>query len=154
VRWYCTVPGRPVSLNKAYRTALVPVKRKGVPVLLPDGTPKLIHRPILTPEAERWRDACQMLMQAARPSAFRPVQPARIRVRWTFYVTTLIDSDNLEKLPADGLKRAIDYDDRYFNQCVQDVIVVSDPREARVEMVVDSNPACCCTPEHLDIHLR
>lgn len=141
MRWGVTIPGSPVSWDAAYRTGRMPVIRgKGIPVLDENGAQRYIHRPILTDEARRWRDDCQLLMQAACPSRFKPV--GRLRVRWKFYLTRIIDSDNLVKLPSDALAKAIGYDDKFFNHCVEDVILVEDPREARVEVIIDTDPAC------------
>ena len=141
MRWRVTIPGNAVSLDSAYRTGRMAVFRRGVPVLNEDGTRKMIHRPVLDSKAERWRDDCQLLMQNAMPRSFQPTE--KIRIRWKFYLTRIIDSDNLIKLPSDALQRATGINDSRFLHCIEDVIVVSDPREARVEVVIDSDPACC-----------
>lgn len=141
MKWGVTVPGSPVSWDEAYPIGVMPVKRQGKAVLREDGTQKVIHRPVLAEKARLWRDACQMLMQAARPSRWAP--EGKVRVRWTFYVTRTIDSDNLIKLPSDALQRATGIDDKRYLHCVEDVIVVKDPRECRAEVLVDDDWRCC-----------
>lgn len=141
--WKFVVPGNAVSVNDAYRTGKMPLARKGKPVLGPDGSQRFIHRPILTDQAEQWRNDVQLIAQNARPKGWQ-WSGGRIRIVWRFHLTRLTDSDNLLKLACDGLSRAIGVNDKFFNHCIEDVIVVKDSRESRTEVIVSTDPTCRC----------
>ena len=140
MRWSVTIPGQPVSWDAAYITGKMPVKRRGVPVLNGDGSPKMIHRPVLSREASQYRDDVQFLVQPARPSKFRPT--GQIRVIVDLYLTDDIDCDNATKLVFDGVERAFGkpFNDRQILPCYRVKELVDHVRDARVELTFDDDP--------------
>lgn len=139
--WAADIPGRPVSVDEMYRTGLMPVHRRGVPVLRPDGTPKTIHRPVLTEAARLYREGAQTILQAARPSRWRPV--GQIRIRVTLELAKPIDPDNVLKILGDALQRAIEKDDRDFLWCHEKVVFGVAPRDERVRLIISDDASCC-----------
>lgn len=139
--WTADIPGRPVSVDEMYRTGLMPVTRRGVPVLRPDGTQKRIHRPVLTEAATIYRNDAQRILTAARPSHWRPA--GQIRIRVTLELAKPIDPDNCLKILGDALQRAIEKDDRDFLWCHEKVVFGVSPRDERVRLIISDDPACC-----------
>jgi hypothetical protein len=117
VEFSFTAPGQPVTTNHGYKTGRVPVKRGGRPVLTEDMTQRYINRPILTDEAIAWRGTVEMMARLAKPSRWVPT--GQLRVLLDFRVAHYVDADGCFKFILDGLKRAIDYDDRYFLPCAR-----------------------------------
>ena len=105
MRWSVTIPGHPVSWDRAYRTAKMPISRRGVPVLNEDMTPRLIHRPVLAPTAEIWKQNVQLLVQNAIPRRWQP--SGQIRLLVELHLAEDMDDDNALKLARDAASRAI-----------------------------------------------
>ena len=133
--WSFTVPGQPVTTNHAYRTGKMPVKRGGRQVMNADMTPKVIHRPVLTDEGKTWRDAVQTIAQISKPSRWRP--SGQLRVIIDLRLADAQDADGSLKLILDGLKRAIDYDDKHFLPCVRSMESGRPLRDACVIVTVE-----------------
>lgn len=129
--WTVTLPGQPISGNHAYRLGKG-YRRGGI------SYPKIIK----TPETEAYQRGVVLLVRTARPTGWSPGD-GRLRIRWKFYLTRIADSDNLVKVLSDALALALDVNDRRFNHCVEDVILVGHPREARVEVSISTDPRCC-----------
>jgi len=116
VSWTVTIPGQPVSWDAAYRTGYVPVRRKvagqRVPIYGADGRPKVIHRPVLTTEAEQWKSDVYRLCVNAKPSRWVPT--GQLRIEAELRLVHDMDDDNALKLARDALASAIGYDDIHF----------------------------------------
>ena len=125
------------SWDAAYRTGLRMVVSKGKPVLRPDGTPKLIHRPALTPEAKQWKRDVQLLAQAARPSIWHP--RGQIRVLVELHLVNDMDDDNAMKLARDALHEAIGYDDIHFLMCTVSKEAGVPLRDACIKLTIDDD---------------
>ena len=137
MRWSVTIPGQPVSWDAAYRTGLRMVVHGGKPVLRPDGTAKLIHRPVLTPEAKQWKRDVQLLAQAARPSNWHP--RGQIRVLVELRLVNDMDDDNAMKLARDALHEAIGYDDIHFLMCTVSKKAGVSLRDACIKLTIDDD---------------
>ena len=135
MRWSVTIPGQPVSWDGAYRTGKMPVKSAGRPVFLPDGTPKMIHRPVLTAEAETWKNTVHLLVQAARPSRWAPAGQIRLLVE--LHLVRDMDDDNAMKLARDAAAKAIGHDDINFLVCTLSKEAGLPLRDARVVLTFD-----------------
>lgn len=129
--WTVTIPGNPPSGNHANKIGRG-FRRGGI------AYPKIIK----TDEAAAYQRGAALLVRAARPSGWK-WDGGRLRIRWKFYLTRLVDGDNLIKVVADALSGAIDVDDRYFNHCVEDIILVKSASDARTQILIDSDPRCC-----------
>jgi hypothetical protein len=144
MRWGVTVYGHPVSWDSAYRTGLIPVSRKiagrRVPVLNPDGTPKLIHRPRLTEEADQWKIDVITQVKPAIPSGWHP--EGQIRVTIELFLLHDMDCDNATKLIFDGVQRAakargLKLDDMQFIPCYQPKVFVTSRMDAKTILTFD-----------------
>jgi hypothetical protein len=131
------VPGQPVSWDAAYVTGKMPVKRRGTPMHNTDGSPRYIHRPVLTREGQQWKNDVQLLVQAAKPSAFHPA--GQIRLIVDLYLAHDMDDDNAMKLTRDAAAKAIGVDDMRFLVCTR-VKEIVDPKKAHVRLTFDDNP--------------
>ena len=144
MKWACDIPGRPVSVDAMYRTGLMPVYRKGKPVMIPRNgklVQKEIHRPVLTKEASKYRDDAQYVMQAAKPSRWAPT--GQIRIRVTLELAAPIDADNCLKILGDALQRATGINDVNFLWCHERVTFGVAPVDERVRLIIDDDPTCC-----------
>jgi len=79
--------------------------KAGRPMLDEQMRPRLIHRPVLTPAGERWKQDVQLLVQAAIPRGWMP--DGQIRVLVDLCLTDDMDDDNAMKLARDAASRAI-----------------------------------------------
>lgn len=129
------MPGQPVSWDAAYRSGRMPVRRKGVQVYNPDGTPKMITRPVKTDDAKLWQDAVYQLVITARPSGWRPT--GQIRLIVDLILSKDMDDDNAMKLTRDAAAKAIGIDDMQFLSCTRSKTITDDPRLAGVTMTFD-----------------
>jgi Holliday junction resolvase RusA-like endonuclease len=120
MKWDAVIPGQPVSLNDSIRMGTLAVQRKGQPVLRADGSPKVITRPVKTEQAKQYQQDAQLILQAAKPSKFKPT--GQLRVVFDIELAHDMDSDNIVKPLCDALKRAIAYDDVHFLPCVRSKI--------------------------------
>lgn len=116
--WSFTAPGQPITTNHAYKTGKMAVKRHGRPVLNEDMTQRYINRPILTDEAAAWRTTVQTFARLAKPTHWKPGDQ-QLQVLLDLRTVAPVDADGTFKLILDGLKRAIEYDDRYFLPCAR-----------------------------------
>lgn len=143
MRWSVTIPGQPVSWDAAYRTGLIPVRRKvagqRVAVLNPDGSKKMIHRPMLTAEAEQWKLDVYRLCTVAKPSHWRP--EGQIRIEVVLRLAHDMDDDNAMKLARDALASAIDHDDINFLMTTKSKSSGYLLRDACVILTIDDDPA-------------
>lgn len=132
------VPGSPVSWDAAYRTGKMPVKRRGTQMHNTDGSPRYIHRPVMTPEGQQWKNDVLLLVRAAKPSAFKPT--GQIRLIVDLYLSHDMDDDNALKLTRDAAAQAMGVDDIRFLSCTRVKEIVDDPRKAHVRLTFDDNP--------------
>lgn len=143
MRWSVTIPGQPVSWDAAYRTGLIPVRRKiagqRVSVLNDDGSRKMIHRPMLTAEAEQWKMDVYRLCTVAKPSRWRP--EGQIRVEVVLRLVHDMDDDNAMKLARDALASAIEHDDINFLMTTKSKSSGYLLRDACVILTIDDDPA-------------
>lgn len=137
MRWGVTIPGQPISTNHAYRTGRMNVSRKGTPVLNADGTPKVIHRPVKTPEAQQYHDDVLLLARNAKPSRWEPV--GQIRVVIDLFLTRDMDADGCLKVLLDGLADGIGVNDKMFLPTVRSKEAGVPLRDARVVLTIDDD---------------
>lgn len=95
------VEGRPISVNAMYG------KRKG-------------GGRYLTPEARAWRDLVWLAFRMQGSNPFTADQ-LPLQLHCTFYGVRA-DADNLLKLTVDGIKAALDIDDRHFTPITAAVV--------------------------------
>jgi len=105
--WKFSVPGQPPSVNHSYR--VIRLRRK-------DGS--TYQRLGKISKVADYQEMVAYLARAARPSSWEP--EGLIRVRYWMFVKRDIDCDNVLKAINDGLKWALDIDDKRFLPCVVD----------------------------------
>lgn len=138
-QWSVTIPGQPVSWDKAYKTGRVALRKAGQAVLNEDFTQRYVSRPVLTPEARTWKETVLTLCRLAKPSGFRP--EGQIRVLFDLRLATDMDDDNACKLARDSLAEAIGHDDRYFLACTRSKESGRTLRDACLIITVDTDPS-------------
>jgi len=126
VKWSVEIFGQPVSWDDAYRTG----RRE-----LGDG--RIIHRPILTDRASKYRDDCVTQIQPRIPSGWMPTGQVRVFVH--LFLLNDIDCDNATKLVFDAVERAVGkpFNDRQLVPCYAPKEIVHDRQEARVILTFD-----------------
>lgn len=139
MRFSVTVPGQPVSWDTAYITGQMPVMRHGKPVLRPDGTQRMIHRPVKTEAAQTWQNDVQLIVQNARkPKGWAP--KGQIRVTIDLHLSHPMDADNAVKLILDAVAKGIGYNDSHFLHCIRSMEAGLRLRDARVDLMIDDDP--------------
>lgn len=114
--WTFSIPGQPPSVNHSYR--IIRLRRK-------DGS--TYQRLGKMEKVASYQEEVAYRARLARPKGWEP--EGLIRVRYWFHVKRDIDCDNSLKAINDGLKWALDIDDKRFLPCVVDKVTkVKEPR--------------------------
>jgi len=123
MRWRVTIPGQPVSVNHQYQN----VYRK-------DKRGRTYKGRALTPEAKKYFEDAVLVVQAARPSRWKPA--GQVRVIYDLFLQRSIDSDNL-KIVGDAIAVATGIDDSRFLVCTRSKQVGLSPSQARIEVTIE-----------------
>ena len=120
--WRFSLPGQPLSWNRAYRIGYQYGKRGRYMTL------------IKTAEAERFQDEAVLIIRSAKPSGWEP--KGQVRIHYWLYLARAIDSDNVLKLINDAIQTATGIDDKYYLPTVEEK-TKGWGKKARVEVVVE-----------------
>lgn len=116
MKWSFVIPSQPPSVKHTYRIVRY-AGRYGL---------------AKAKSVENYQLVVKALAHKARPPEWRPGE--RVRVRLWFHVGPWIDSDNAISAIFDGLKWALDIDDRIFLPCVEELTVGNKQPEVIVEV--------------------
>ena len=103
--WSFEIPGQPVSWNASYKIGVgyrAAYNRRGGE----------FRKIIKTNEAVTYTEMVTVIARQARPSSWKP--EGFIVVEFDYYLGRDVDCDNVMKLVNDGLKHAIEVDDRWY----------------------------------------
>lgn len=124
--WHFTLPGQPPSLNDLYEIGWRTDKRgrryKGI---------------VKNADAKKYHDDAIMQIRVAIPSRWVPVGQLRLRIR--LFLAGDIDADNTLKVLSDAIQTATGINDKVFLPCIESKITGLPPKEARVEVDVESS---------------
>jgi Holliday junction resolvase RusA-like endonuclease len=122
MRWLFEIPGQPPSWNASYR--IVRKFRSGkVPYHTLAKTQKVID----------YQAGAKLIIQAAKPSGWRP--KGQVRIYYWLYLSKDMDCDNIMKAIHDVIEMATGVDDMRFLPCVMEKTVVP-KRDAKVVVAV------------------
>lgn len=146
--WGFVVPGQPVSWNQAYEIGKVPRTRDhGRLVVDKWGRPLEARKIVKTDAAKVYTETVIRLAAEARPSHWRP--EGFIVVEFHYFLGRDVDCDNVMKLVNDGLKAAIEVDDRWFLPRAMSKTIGLRPQHRRVVVLVSEageSPSLAAAP--------
>lgn len=121
--WRFSLDGQPPSVNHSYQ--LIRLRRK-------DGSS--YQRLGKLAKVANYQEYVRLVALQARPKAWEPTEPM-IRIRYWMHVQRDIDCDNVLKAINDGLKWALDIDDRRFLPCVVEKTTKNKNPRVEVEII-------------------
>ena len=123
--WGFVLRGQPPSLNDLYEIGWRTDKRgrryKGI---------------VKNKDAKQYHDDAIPQIRVAKPSRWVPVGMVRLRIR--LYLAGDIDADNTLKVLSDAIQTATGINDKVFLPCIEMKEIGLPPKDARVEVDVES----------------
>lgn len=122
MKWAFTLPGQPISWNRAFRIGYKHGKRGKYLSI------------IKTPAAEAYQAGAVLIIRSAKPSGWAP--KGQVRIHYYLYLGRDMDCDNTMKLINDAIQEATGVDDMRFLLTVEEKSK-GWGKKARVEVVVE-----------------
>lgn len=90
---------------------------------------------VKTEKLKRWQADMLLVVQAAKPSRWKPKK--WVRIYWRVFLNRHVDADNLQKAVNDVIEDATGVNDKWFLPTFEEPTIGVPKRDARIELVIE-----------------